>query len=63
MLTKDDFEDYLKQIKELEEDMIGIYQELAEKIEEEDLKKIFSDFLEEEKIHSGMVTGLRDLIS
>lgn len=62
MLTKEDFEDYLDQIKELEENMIGIYQEFAEKIEDADLKKTFNDLFEEEKIHSGMVTGLRDLI-
>lgn len=62
MLTKEDYENYLNQIKELEENMIGIYEELTGRIEEKDLKKLFNDLMEEEKIHSGMVTGLRELI-
>jgi len=62
MLSKSDYENYLKQMKELEIRMMETYQKTAAKVEDQEIKDIFLSLSASEKKHSELVTQIANII-
>ena len=62
MLSKSDYENYLKQMKELEISMMKTYQNTADKVEDKEIKAIFLALTASEKKHSELVTKITKII-
>jgi len=62
MLSKSDYENYLKQMKELEVHMMETYRNTADKVEDKEIKEIFLALTACEKKHSELVTKIAKII-
>lgn len=62
MLSKNDFEEYLQQIKILEQSMSDIYLECSESLEDQQIKTIFNGLSKSERRHANMVRNLLGLL-
>ena len=61
MLTKEDYIGYLKQMKNIEEEMRDTYKGCAENIGDERIKNILAKLARDEARHAGMVEELEKL--
>jgi len=62
MLSKSDYENYLKQMKELEIRMMETYRDTAAKIEDKEIKEIFLTLTASEKKHSKLVDKIAEIV-
>jgi len=62
MLSKSDYENYLKQMKELEIHMMETYQKAADKVEDKEIKNILLALASSEKKHSALVSEVAEII-
>ncbi|MFO8052563.1 MAG: ferritin-like domain-containing protein [Candidatus Omnitrophota bacterium] len=62
MLSKQDYKEYLDQMLELEEKMVGVYGNLANKVNNQELKKIFTRIKEDEIKHAALVYKMKKII-
>ena len=63
MLSKSDYEDYLKQIVDLERRMSSVYKECTSEVEDENIKKPCNGLSIAEERHAVMVQELVDLLT
>ena len=61
MINKEDYQKYLAQIEEIELSMIGVYARCASLADDQDLRRVFINLVEDEKRHSNMVTSLKNI--
>lgn len=62
MFTKNDLISYLSDLEITEANMRDLYEGMAEKIDDTEIKKIFMDLANVEKKHKSIVDKLRTLI-
>lgn len=62
MLSKSDYKNYLRQMKELEVRMMETYRDTAAKIEDKEIKKVFLNLTASEKKHSQLVDKIAKII-
>ncbi|MBU0682843.1 MAG: ferritin family protein [Candidatus Omnitrophota bacterium] len=62
MLSSADYENYLIQMRELELDMMEVYQKCASEIKDKTIKKIFIELANSEKEHAELVVEIAELI-
>ena len=62
MLSKEDYRDYLKQIKKVEKDMRDVYRTCVDKAEDDDIRNMCINLMEDETKHAHLVEDLEKLI-
>jgi len=62
MLSKQDYRDYLKQIKKVEEDMREAYSSCLDEIEDNNIRNVCSKLMEDETRHANLVDDLEKLV-
>ena len=62
MLSKEDYKKYLDQMAEIELAMIKAYSECIPLTEDEELKKILSNIVNDETYHLKLVISLKELL-
>ncbi|MFA5157241.1 MAG: ferritin family protein [Candidatus Omnitrophota bacterium] len=58
MLSKRDYEEYLREMEEVEGKMMSLYTEYAEAVDDQELKKLFLQLSRDETMHMNMVENL-----
>ena len=61
MLTRQDYLEYLGQIKAVESRMIDTYAKCMREVTDEQVLRVCATLLEQEKVHEGLVTELMEL--
>lgn len=61
MLTKDDYQGYLNEILSVENDMLDLYRDCMEQVEDEKIKKIFNKLLKDERRHAFLLRDLKKM--
>ncbi len=62
MLSKEDLNNYLKQIDKLENDMLHLYKTCADSVEDENIKKICAQLSQSEASHRVLVNRVIGLL-
>jgi len=62
MLSKEDYRDYLDQIMNVEETMMNVCRDCADRVEDGALQKVFIRLTSDEKRHAGIVKSLGELM-
>jgi len=63
MLSREDYKNYLGQMRNIENRMLGFYGKWADKIEDDSIKKVFSRISNEEKYHIRLIEELANLFN
>lgn len=62
MLTRNDYIDYLKQVRDMESSMVGVYSKCLELTDDDYVKRVCSAIMAQEKEHEKMVGKLMELL-
>ena len=62
MLSKNDYLGYLKEMFDIENKMVNIYSDLEERINDREIKNIFSRLVLDERSHANAINVLVELI-
>ena len=62
MLSKEDYRDYLNQIKKIEKDMRDAYSVCVDKAEDDDIRNVCIKLMQDETKHALLVEDLEKLI-
>ena len=63
MFTKQDYEDYLQILEDREKDMLANISLALQVVDDDQVKTVFAEIREEEKVHVGVVMGLRKALA
>lgn len=63
MLSKEDYKNYLEQMRNIENTMAGLYGKWADEVEDGSIKKVFNHLSDDEKEHARLVEELAKLFN
>jgi hypothetical protein len=63
MFTKQDYEDYFQILEDREKDMLANISLALQGVDDDQVKTVFAEIREEEKVHVGVVLGLRKALA
>ncbi|MCF7873339.1 MAG: ferritin-like domain-containing protein [Candidatus Omnitrophica bacterium] len=63
MLSKEDYQEHLNQMLELEENMEKMYENLAKRVEDKEIKNIFRKIRDDEQKHAALVRKMKKMIT
>lgn len=62
MLSKKDYNEYLRQIQDIEREMIGAYKEASDIADDKVVKNIIASIMEDEVRHTNLVEEMKKLL-
>lgn len=62
MLSKEDYNQHLSQMLEIEENMKKTYQDLADEVKDKEIKNIFIKIRDDEQEHAALVCKMKKII-
>jgi len=63
MFTKQDYEDYFQILEDREKDMLANISLALQEVDDDQVKTVFTEIRDEEKVHVGVVRGLRKALA
>jgi hypothetical protein len=63
MFTKQDYEDYFQILEDREKDMLANISLALQGVDDDQVKTVFAEIRDEEKVHVGVVLGLRKALA
>lgn len=62
MLSKEDYQQYLSQMLDLEVSMAGLYKKIQAKVQDKEIKKRIYLIMQDEIEHAGLVREMKELL-